>query len=1269
MAGSSEKTSQTPLLAIIGTLLLGAVATRGGGGNDETKAKPVATTAKAGRDGGSEGSMLAPLEEALLGKRLDRDDKAASRRVADLKSEWEKKFSNRAAPRIECLVALVPDPVDSSVSFRFDETVESIELAAIVQNFVLERWRFPWDEKHAAPKNFVELGIRWGTERTPAEKSGSNPRRPTSGDPGMLVFRKVVSSASDVKDGQTGKPDDDPAARPRDDEFLAVILVPETPTHGVDRPTLVQALELVEAMDETFSSNVAPEPKTLRILGPSYSGSMPSMRDGLLEWLKPCEHSRPRRLDVVSGAAWAFDKKAFLDALSLPSVRVDFAATVHRAETVCAAVLKYLGYEDGDDSIKNDEVVILSELNTGAAQITRRQMIIKSRSSRTISLRYPLHIGEVRRVYESQGLLSDGAAEAIRGSLEIRQQAEDSATVRDIVPDQTPGQTAVSENRTLMQAMQYLQDGRFRTVGIIATDPHDAVFLARLINRYCPDATIFIIGSDLMLLDPESIADMRGVVVGATYPLFPLNHAWTASELSSRGSVFTSQHAQGTYNAAVIHLNRAAKRVRDEDSVVKSNGLIEYSTPRALTAGRSDRLLPPVWISKVGERLLYPVDCIIADVREDYLCPVAARDDSPGTTRCLQIDRVVGWLVALGILSSVVIFYQIHRLHRKAAAEPDREAARVLNEKAADLTTQAEAKKRPHRAEAGPLQEQATALRAKALSLNQKAAELAFQHGRHSGVVNVALMTLFAFAAEPLIFVAIARHHLMQIALVAMVIALFIIVLGFAVENRRSLQSLKPRGVRWPRVQASFETLAIATIVIVITGTVVFRRHDIGLQLQAVRSTSLTSGLSVLIPLWFLFVGVAAWGWASHRLEKIGRLLPAGWEGPSSGIGISRRIQEHRTDFDRLFQPLNVEPQSDRDIPARQHSQDRIARLTGASRSWLLTVWDRHRSRVCLGIVWLGVVIDSLFLRTLTRSGEGWIFDSIFLVTFMGMLLWIGLDAVRLARAWKELKKVLDEYSRVLSAAFSRVPSRVSRWYVNPESARSDYETLILRQVRHAGILMDAGAAGEVADRAIAYPAELRPNVDAIGQCAESSEPDRLERDVRELDAINRLIAFLSPYWNARPAYDLAPKDGKSAGDGAVVSAVEDLLALEAARWIGGALARIWTLVGALVLASLALLLALTSYPFPEQLRGMSLMGLVIAALIVLILRVAIGANRDEALNLLGDHDPGKINWNASFFGNLATYVVPLAGVLAALSFQVTDLFRSVLGPILRLFP
>ena len=119
-------------------------------------------------------------------------------------------------------------------------------------------------------------------------------------------------------------------------------------------------------------------------------------------------------------------------------------------------------------------------------------------------------------------------------------------------------------------------------------------------------------------------------------------------------------------------------------------------------------------------------------------------------------------------------------------------------------------------------------------------------------------------------------------------------------------------------------------------------------------------------------------------------------------------------------------------------------------------------------------------------------------------------------------------------------------------------------------------------------------------------------------------------------------------------------------RW---GVAHVWLSIGFLSFSSVALLFAITSYPFPEQSRMMMVVGLAIAALLIMILRVTLGSSRNEVISKIDGTTPGRITWNSTLFSSVGAYVVPLLGLLTAVSFNLVDLFRSLLGPILRIFP
>jgi hypothetical protein len=108
--------------------------------------------------------------------------------------------ADRAHYRLESLIALVPDPVDSNLAAHFDQAVEAIQSACGDARFVLDRFWLPWTAERAAMRAYRTL-------------------------PGMLRMARPTG----------------PGGRPR---LLAVLLVGETLKQGVHKPALHGALGL-----------------------------------------------------------------------------------------------------------------------------------------------------------------------------------------------------------------------------------------------------------------------------------------------------------------------------------------------------------------------------------------------------------------------------------------------------------------------------------------------------------------------------------------------------------------------------------------------------------------------------------------------------------------------------------------------------------------------------------------------------------------------------------------------------------------------------------------------------------------------------------------------------------------------------------------------------------------------------------------------------------------------------------------------------------------
>src|SRR5262249_43041048 len=164
---------------------------------------------------------------------------------------------------LKFLIALVPDPLDSQQPAAFDLAMDGIQqgfayASEVRKGYLPDRIWIPWnDEATVAGKGY----------RTA---------------PGLLLFRRLKERG--------GR------------QLFGVLLVGETPRTGIHKAAFSAALQLVADLSPASQSSV-------RILGPSYSGSALSLQMALADWQR---RRRPRseaaaasRFVIVTGSARA----------------------------------------------------------------------------------------------------------------------------------------------------------------------------------------------------------------------------------------------------------------------------------------------------------------------------------------------------------------------------------------------------------------------------------------------------------------------------------------------------------------------------------------------------------------------------------------------------------------------------------------------------------------------------------------------------------------------------------------------------------------------------------------------------------------------------------------------------------------------------------------------------------------------------------------------------------------------------------------------------
>jgi hypothetical protein len=219
--------------------------------------------------------------------------------------------ADRGGYELDFVVALVPDPIDSEMPAAFDQALDGIQRGFANRFFLLDRRWLPW---------------RSSTATAPPPPAQSGLHRVS---PGLLLFRRdglvrddaleheprCLTAAADLH----GEPEHC---------LVGVFLVGETPKRGIHQAAFLQALRLIRALSGggaqpgAAATGAEPAPAgrvpTVKVIGPSYSGSADSLRRAVR--LARLALGGPLDFEIVTGSATAIDT----DPAAAPAGRESF---------------------------------------------------------------------------------------------------------------------------------------------------------------------------------------------------------------------------------------------------------------------------------------------------------------------------------------------------------------------------------------------------------------------------------------------------------------------------------------------------------------------------------------------------------------------------------------------------------------------------------------------------------------------------------------------------------------------------------------------------------------------------------------------------------------------------------------------------------------------------------------------------------------------------------------------------------------------------------
>jgi hypothetical protein len=1160
---------------------------------DQTAAKDTTPAEDAAPDPAHD--PLSPLRR-FLGVKPANQAKADEDLAAKLKSY-----------HVESVIATIPHPTKSGFGYWYDLSLDAIARAFETAGYVPDNAFTP---------------ASWA--RANKDKKGGLPG-PAATLPGMLLFRGTADKSTELR---------------------LVWLVGETPTYGVDKEAFRQSVKLIR--DHQLG-----ERAKLRVLGPFFSGSQPSLLTALSQ-----VSTDTGALDVIlrNGSATAINKELFDKPPG--GLKVDYRTTVIPNKIVRGQVINYLNdpsFSDPDAPTVPGKMAVLFESDTGFGNA------LQDAAGDTIKIPFPIHISELQGVHNKEmaaALAQLGLPQTSGGIAIPQEEGERDGAARNLAPAQSPLTTAAMNDLIMKNTLSSIGRGRVKYVELVATDPRDKILLASLIRERCPDTLLFTTEGDFMLAHPDVVGTMRGMFIGSCYPLDA--EAETSPPFSqmpprNRRLVFDNQSFQGCYNAILALL--------DDGKGSLTAQMLGYEPTPDDSEPTTNGELPGIWISAIGQNsTIVPVYKVPMTrglknqlVAEGVLLRSPSKLNTNGAT---APPFPTFWLCCLCFVSGLLWWFLFRYLPAYSRSDQV-----------------------PPAAPPDPAGEAVQRLCLTGICFLWACL--------YSWIAALALfansLDLTDFSSDTLVN-----------RLVLLVAGGMLAVLGFffATQSMRGawrafrrapaapvVPAGPPAATRRPSLAGAAEftaNLVLITVWFLLTIWMIAN----GFQFSSVenrrlyfeRLTHFGSGLSPVIPSLLLVIGLAAWCLSLYK--KLNYLA-----------------------FHAVANPFVFPPDS-------PHNYGRVhklgERLECALRPYFLRPWADadgsgmgkrllRRLTIVIPLLVVAIVFYELGQRWI-RTIEGQMFDNLM---YFGLLLSAFATVyltVHFYAVWTRLRDLLKEMAKLpLARAYHRLPATVravvdGALYANrPGHSALELSTQQLNLLRlklPEKELRTALPAGEVANLETLKSALFPAQSDPAEKTSPADQAAELPKDETHtvLRACLPILQFFWQYRSFQENYGVPAAAGGAAAttDAAGstpdatdplqdwVACAEDYVAIEITRYLSQFFAHLRNLLNAMMLGAFLILLIITLYPFhPGSLMLVYAVGL-LAMVAAVAVWVLIAINRDEVMSHLAGSTPNRFTPDLTFFREIFQYIVPVLGLLMVQFPSVSSLVRSVLDPLLR---
>ncbi len=568
------------------------------------------------------------------------------------------------ATQLRFIIATLPDPLHTHFPLSFDRSAEAIQQAAQDDHYIYDSSWLPWETEETS---YARLNDQDQSEKRTEQHEDQ---------PGVLLFRRsIVRTESKDLPFESG---------------LVVLIVGEEPTGGIHRRQFENAVQWIHSLQP---SNTGKLRSPLQILGPTFSGSIPSLVE-LLRYTAGLQAEQDAPLRIFSGGVTSNVLVNWLNTVAtnyLSSLHVHFRSFSHSGDVNIDRYCTYL-YDTGSDLarlaiVSEDETAFGGEYAKGTTDTSPCRPEEPDKPG-PVHLYYPRDISALRAAYQSQSIFSRTAAQANGDSLHRTLQddlADPKRKDHDTIRAYSDNQNSLSQEAELQQLVSLMRAHRTQYILLRSSNPLDQLFLSQFFRMTYPEGRIVLAGADLLLRRETGASGLNGVMTLSTYPLLPWEQDWTktpAPGIFHSHRAFTNDAVEGTYFAARFLLSPQASAAMTSklagDATAAADGgasadagfipsncipdfnLTDYALPFWMKSQTAGCRHPPTWLSVLGNGGFWPV--AVLDFPVDLKQPRIPPKPDPLSARL--------WHSVTSIGTSIAFLFGCHRDRQAAGPMP-----------------------------------------------------------------------------------------------------------------------------------------------------------------------------------------------------------------------------------------------------------------------------------------------------------------------------------------------------------------------------------------------------------------------------------------------------------------------------------------------------------------------------------------------------------------------------------------------------------------------